>query len=449
MTHHLVNFSAILTAGALLYFLWTDLRHGSYRIVLGRSAVLVTVFLWYLWEALRLPPELCRFSQSEYDFGMGCVLLSVGAFLAAYHACRCPLFAPFARRLPMVGNPSILWLLVVTGMAIGFGSIVIYSGFDFAELLRGLTGARRRFTGFGRSRYGSWSTIIFELQMFLRAVIPLAVALAFLKTAPFGHRLVAGMFVAWMFLRQFFSGTRSPMIPILLSLAAAVFWYAPPRVKRQLVILGVPAALALGIFWSAVIVAGRNEGDFEIQEAEQVDYVGYEMFRELLAIKRITKDDLPLQWGMTYYTQLVNPIPRAIWPGKPVADAGLLLARAYGAVDKNGEPTMTNSPGFLGEAYLNFGFLGLLLVPALAGVFVRAWDELFLIAAQSFPAFLIYPGGIATIFVSGRSFNFSAFYGMLSLFLLMTAFEMLGLNAAPGMELPPVRHLPRRWPATT
>ena len=37
---------------------------------------------------------------------------------------------------------------------------------------------------------------------------------------------------------------------------------------------------------------------------------------------------------------------------------------------------MTAAPGFLGEAYMNFGFIGLLIVPAVAGVIVRAWDRL-------------------------------------------------------------------------
>jgi hypothetical protein len=129
---------------------------------------------------------------------------------------------------------------------------------------------------------------------------------------------------------------------------------------------------------------------------------------------------------MTYFTQLVNPIPRAIWPNKPVADAGLIMARAYGAVDKNGEPTMTTSPGFLGEAYLNFGFVGLLIIPAAAGVIVGAWDRLLPVASASMPAFMVYAAGLATIFTSGRSFNMSTFYGLLSLFVLLLVCEQLG-----------------------
>jgi oligosaccharide repeat unit polymerase len=429
MPHHVSNLWAIVATVLLAVLLVLDLRRGLYRIVSGRSVVLLAVFVWYLFEALRIPAELTRYSSAEYDFGILLLMLSVMIFLTTYHMFPVPLFAPLARRLPMLNQPRVLWLLVLGGMTIGIGSLLIYSGFDFSVLSQGLTGMRRRWTG-ERGRYGSWTSIIYELRMFLQATVPLAVALAFMKRAPTRQRWVAGTFVGWMFLRNFFGGTRSPLIPIALCLAGALFWNASPAGRRRLILVGMPLAIAAGYFWSAIIVAGRNDGKFDTSTAAKVDYVGFEMFRELLFVMRETEHGMPLQWGATYFTQLVNPIPRAIWPGKPVADAGLILARAYGAVDKNGEPTMTNSPGFLGEAWLNFGILGLLVVPAIAGVIVRAWDGLFPLASRSLPAFLIYAGGLATILASGRSFNFSNYYGLLALFFLMVAFEHLGLGTS-------------------
>jgi hypothetical protein len=439
MIHQLSNLWAVVATVLLAGCLAFDLRNGLYRILSGRNVVLVTVLVWYLLEALRVPADLTRYTPGEYDFGIFVVILSVGVFLATYQFAAFPLFAPLARRLPMLGQPRVLWLLVVGGMTIGIGSLLIYSGFDVMELFQGLTGMRRRWTGLARGRYGSWSTIIYELQMFLQATVPLAVALLFMKPAPRAQRWVAGLFVTWFFLRTFFSGHRGPLVPIVLALAAAIFWNAGPRLRRSLIYAGIPLALVGGYYWSAVIVAGRNAGQLDTSAAEKTDYVGFEMFRELLFVRRATERDLPLQWGLTYFTQLVNPIPRAIWPGKPVADAGLILARAYGAVDKNGEATLTNSPGFLGEAWLNFGFFGVLVIPAIAGILVRAWDGLFVYAKQSLPAFLVYAGGLATIVTSGRSFNLSNYYGLLALFVLMVAFEKMGFGA-------PQRVVPMRPP---
>jgi len=184
-------------------------------------------------------------------------------------------------------------------------------------------------------------------------------------------------------------------------------------------------------------VSGRNAGAFDTSQATEVNYVGFEMFRELLFILRATNDGMPIQWGMTYYTQLVNPIPRALWPDKPVADAGLLMAQAYGAVDGNGDATMTVSPGFVGEAYLNFGLLGLMLVPAVAGVCVRSWDDMFPIVTRSLPTFIVYAGGIAIILMSGRSFNASAFYPLMCLYFLIVVITSLP-NATPTRAPPDV-----------
>jgi len=433
LTPTLSNTAAIVAAVGLFACLVFDLRHSFYRLLSGRTVVLVAVTYWYLLEALRVPAALEEYTQSEYNFALLSVAVSVAVFLLAYHTSRWTLFDPIARRLPVLDDPRVLWRLVLAGFTIGFGSLLIYLNFDFSAFFVGLFGLNRRWTGaMGRGRYGSWSTILFELQLFLQATVPLAVCLVFQKNASLFKRCIAALFVAWMFLRTFASGARSPLVPILLCVAAAMFWRAGHRTRRWLILIGLPIALVGGYFLSAVIVAGRNEGKFDVSVATEVDYVGFEMFRELLFIIRAEDNGLPPQYGLTYFTQMVNPIPRAIWPGKPVADAGLILARAYGAVDKNGEPIMTVSPGFIGEAYLNFGFLGLVVIPGIAGMLVRSWDRLLPVASRSLPAFLVYATGLATFFASGRSFNFSTFYGVLALFVLLIAFEKLGSIRIPN-----------------
>jgi len=425
--HNLSNALAIAIAMLVVACLVYDVRRNLNRILLGRTVVLVSVLYWYLLEAIRVPEAIQNYTPNENHFGLFCVLLSVGAFLAAYHTSSFNLFGGLGRRLCVLDDPRVLWRMLLAGMAIGFGSLLIYVEFNVLAFFEGLTGMNRRWSGsLARERYGSWSTILYEMQMFLQAVIPLAVCLAAMRRAPWFQRSVAAAFVAWMFVRTLFTGTRSGLVPIVLCLAAAFFWRAGPRLRRGLVFVGIPVALVGAFLLSAIIVAGRNQGRFDVSAATSTDYVGYEMYRELLFIIRSQRDGLPLEKGMTYFTQLVNPIPRAIWPSKPVADAGLILARAYGAVDRYGEPTMTTSPGFLGEAYLNFGFLGILIVPAVAGVIVRAWDRLLPLASTSLPAFMVYAAGLATMYESGRSFNMSAFYGLLALFVLLVVFEQLG-----------------------
>ncbi len=216
-------------------------------------------------------------------------------------------------------------------MAIGLGSLLIYVDFNPVSFFEGITGLSARWTGsLVRGRYGSWRTVLYEMQMFLEASLPLAVALAFKKDAPIGRRVFSSLFVVWMILRQFSTGSRTPLVPIVLCIAAAIFWRSGARLRRLLIVFGIPIGLVGGYFVAAMIVAGRNEGKMEL-DAAKTEYVGTEMFRELLFVIHAEDHGMEPQYGLTYFTQLVNPIPRAIWPGKPVADAGLILARAYGA----------------------------------------------------------------------------------------------------------------------
>jgi oligosaccharide repeat unit polymerase len=433
--NELSNWPAIVVAAFLAAVLAVDLRRNVLRLMTGRSVVLVAVMLWYVLEALRTPTMLREYTQGEYHFGLFCIVLSVAAFLVAYHGARIRLFAPLARRLSIFDDSHVLWLLMLTGMAIGFGGLLIYVNFNLFLFFEGLGGLSRRWeSGIGRGRYGSWDTILYELQIFLQATTPLAICLALTKRAPFVQRCVAVLFVVWMFLRTFSSGSRGPLLPIILCVAAAVVWRAGPRLRRGLLIVGLPVLMVGGYLFSAVVVAGRTEGDFDLSNYNKREDIGFEMFRELLFVIRAEENGMAQQYGFTYFTQLVNPIPRAIWPGKPVGDAGLVMARAYGSVDRSGEPTMTISPGFLGEAYLNFGFLGVLIVPAAAGIFVRAWDCLLPTATRSLPAFLVYVTGLAIIFLCGRSFNFGSLYGLLALFTLVILFEQIGWARFPNRQ---------------
>ncbi len=88
-------------------------------------------------------------------------------------------------------------------------------------------------------------------------------------------------------------------------------------------------------------------------------YVGNEMLQELAYIIDNVPERCDYQLGYSYYVQIVNPIPRFLWPGKPAIDSGLLMAQLKGEVNQTGEAYLTSSPGLLGEMYLNFGGWGI------------------------------------------------------------------------------------------
>jgi len=166
--HTLSNALAIAIATLVVACLVYDVRRNLYRILLGRTVVLVSVLYWYLLEAIRVPEAIQSYAPNENHFGLICVLLSVGVFLAAYHSSPFNLFAGLGRRLCVLDDPRVLWRMLLAGMAIGFGSLLIYVEFNVLAFFEGLTGMSRRWSGsLARERYGSWSTILYEMQMFL------------------------------------------------------------------------------------------------------------------------------------------------------------------------------------------------------------------------------------------------------------------------------------------
>ena len=441
------NTAALALAVAVAACILLDARRDLNRLLTGRNVTLLSVAAWYLLEGILVPRKLAEYSQAAYDTGMLRVSLATAAFLAVYHAVNLPLFDDMGRRLAWLDRPRRIWPLMLGGLTIGLAPVLFLTGFDltvFWEPFEALYRGQRRWSGsLGRARYGGLRDALLELQMFLRAVVPLAIVILTDRRATPGGRAFCGMFVLWMLLRAIAGGTRSQVIPVVLPLLAAVYWKSTPSRRRALVLLGVPLLALGGWYWSAFVVTNRNAGTRDFSKALDADYVGYEMFRELLWMNEHVPDRVGYQFGLTYYTQLVNPIPRFLWPGKPTADAGLLMAEAMGAVDDSGEAYLTNSPGFIGEAYLNFGLLGVLLLPAVAGVVVRAWDRLFGLCMRNFVAFAVYAAGLATIFLSGRSFNMSTFYGLLALYALLVLMQKAGWGgqdaprAAGGRVGPP------------
>jgi hypothetical protein len=92
-----------------------------------------------------------------------------------------------------------------------------------------------------------------------------------------------------------------------------------------------------------------------------------------------TPDDVPFQKGKTYSYFLVTWIPRFLWPDKPfVSGANQFYQVAYGLTREDSLDQVSIAVGSLGEAYMNFGWIGILLIMFLIGVVLSVYQRLFL-----------------------------------------------------------------------
>lgn len=394
-----------------------DVRDDVRRLLTGRNVVLAGILAWYVLECLMLPADLrTSYTQSQFDLGVLCVALAAGCFLLGYHeTAGCPWFPRLAEQVCWLDDVRWLWRFVAIGALVGFLPILYYGGNDLAELFRGILGMRQTWGGtLSRGRYGDARAAFLMFELFLTGVAPFAAVLLLTRDAPLGQRAFSALVLAWTILRAYGSGTRSSLITAIVPVLAVIYFRTPRSIQRIAILMGL-ASLPMAYGIMAAIAASRGQGAFSWEAGESVDYVGNEMFRELLFIMSKVPRDLDYLYGYSYYVQLVNPIPRFLWPDKPKLETGLLLAQLYGAIDsRTGEAYLTVSPGLIGEMYLNFGWVGVAILSTFGGWLVRGWDRIAEHFGQSLAASMYHSAGLATLFILGRSFSMPMFYGLLS-----------------------------------
>jgi oligosaccharide repeat unit polymerase len=405
-------FSSIVAAMLLFATLVVDVRHDLRRLISGRSVVLLGIASWFLLEAIKLSPEVSIYSQSQYDFGVLCVVLATLSFLGGYHLTSgWKGFEAAAAKVCILDDHRILWRLVALCTAIGFAPILVYSGLQIYDLLHGILGMRETWGGLiGRGRYGGFREAMLQLENLITGIAPFAVILFLDRRSTPLYRIVCATVVIWTILRAYGSGTRGSLLLSVLPLVAVVYCRARPRTQRVVLVAGI-CATPIVYAAMAAMVESRNSGTFSWEARNKATYVGNEMFQELLYMTTKVPESVPYRMGGSYIVQLCSPVPRFLWPGKPSLDTGIQLAELRGEVDpRTGQAYYTRCAGLLGEMYLNFGLPGIVVLSVFGGWLVRGWDWIPKRFSKSLPTMMFYLAGLGALFFQGRGFSIQTLY---------------------------------------
>jgi hypothetical protein len=124
--------------------------------------------------------------------------------------------------------------------------------------------------------------------------------------------------------------------------------------------------------WMKFVIQTRSGGDISraflqmgvggvVQQIEdsETKHLGLNMFEELAWINSfIDKGTYAVNNGARYFAELVNPIPRVIWPNKPMIGIDYAIARGQlfsGAGESGAGVGATISTGMIGQGVVNFG----------------------------------------------------------------------------------------------
>jgi hypothetical protein len=165
---------------------------------------------------------------------------------------------------------------------------------------------------------------------------------------------------------------------------------------------------------STIVAAFQQELSHPTAENKDTKHLGLNMFEELGHINDfITDGSYRPNWGARYFAELVNPIPRALWPGKPMIGIDYAIARGQGygdAGDNQAGVGASISTGMIGQGVVNFGRI---LGPIAAALLMSFWVAILarqdLLAAETGRLFL-YAIGLFLTFNMGRDITLLVTY---------------------------------------
>jgi len=126
-------------------------------------------------------------------------------------------------------------------------------------------------------------------------------------------------------------------------------------------------------YWQETFSGGREISEATSSATGRADFI-----HQVAYIYSMTPSVVPYQYGKTYSFFLVSFVPRIIWPDKPLAgSANGFYAVTYGITTEEGAKTTTFGVSILGEAFMNFGWPGVLLIMLVQGIFIGAMQHSF------------------------------------------------------------------------
>jgi hypothetical protein len=259
-------------------------------------------------------------------------------------------YLPHSRNLPLMAVVKVLQSQALVAIAI-LGSLV--------------------YSGKGRV----WYKIVLYWIIGLTVVQGLATGMVEQALAPIAALLI----IKWQVTK------RLPFLSAIL-IVALIFFLSPVKESFRLatwhddtrVVDSTVGKASLWIRQASQHWMRTLDSDTTLAETTEQATSRMDLIHQFALVCSLTPSEIPYQYGATYSYFLVTLIPRVIWPSKPEAGASnKFFGVSYGLTTEEGAVRTTFGVNLVAESYINFGWVGVLSIMALQGVFLCLLQRVF------------------------------------------------------------------------
>ena len=374
-------------------------------------AALVALFMLTLAEFLVPQPVFdLQVQPDDVETGLGLVIMGMASLCLGRHLVP---MRSLGARLPTLPELSLAELFVMSILCFGIGHLHMFLavGFDPLALFRELTDPR--FTqDWMRGQLGGWYSLLYELNL-LTYLIPPAGAMLILRWRRLPIWWLPGILgmVAFEFFSGFSQGSRNVFAIHLITFCAALGLSMRRITLRRALLMLIPV-MALLIFASTTALEFRRIGlrtylrevfsgapverlEGEMSAGSNLEFMVDNNLRAISAISAYFPGRHEFLGEEVILHGLIHPIPRALWPGKPVN-------LAVSSEQILGIKGATIASTFVGEAFMAYGPWGVIGFGVTYGILCAFWNRIGAIPNHR-TLLLLYAAGMFWVTLGIRS----------------------------------------------
>lgn len=389
--------SAVVMSIGLMLPVILQVRTNLLAVLRVENILMAGIIYWLLLDMLQSAFPFEGVSREQVQMAFACVGLFAAAIWigSSGNSWNLPNIVETVALRKI--DPGVIYIAIWLSFFLGMANFLIASNFDIFLMVSSLGNSRWN-SPWGRGNFGGYDAILDHMQYFGYLIPSLCVMIA-IRTKLSDWRVVVGIILSLIviaFLSQ--SGGRR-IIGVIIGAAILTWMASRPQIKlgpifvSGLVVGGVLAFMQEMLRYRNVGFSAIISGDVPEMQIEHLHVD--DNFLRLSQLIGYYPEKIEYIHFQAIYHALMLPIPRAIWSGKPTGPGFDLPALL-------GFKGVSFSTSIVGELWVSFGWLAVLVGGLVMGRLCGMWNRLLLLPNASGRA-MIYGLGVMALFTGLRS----------------------------------------------